>query len=66
MVARGLWDEASELELAEQNARRVEEEVKKLEEMPAPDPSDIFDYTYGELPWNLREQREALMKEVGA
>jgi TPP-dependent pyruvate/acetoin dehydrogenase alpha subunit len=39
--------------------------VAKLEAMGPPDPSDIFDHMYKEMPWNLREQRDALLSEVG-
>lgn len=65
LAARGLWDEAREAAWAEEAAASVEKAVAELEAMPKPRPEDIFDYHYAELPWNLKEQREALLKEVG-
>jgi TPP-dependent pyruvate/acetoin dehydrogenase alpha subunit len=65
LAARGLWDEAREAAWSEEAAASVENAVADLESMPKPRPEDIFDDHYAELPWNLKEQREALLKEVG-
>jgi pyruvate dehydrogenase E1 component alpha subunit len=65
LLSRRLWNAGREEALQKEAAALVEEEVAKLEAMAAPNPSDIFDHMYKEMPWNLREQRDALMSEVG-
>lgn len=65
LSSRKLWDEEKEQALLDEVSASVEEEVKRLEAMPPPSPLEIFDSMYGELPWNLKQQREALLKEVG-
>ena len=65
LVMRGLWDDAREGAWGEDVSSSVEKAVAELEAMPKPRPEDIFDYHYHELPWNLREQKESLLKEVG-
>jgi pyruvate dehydrogenase E1 component alpha subunit len=64
LEARDLWDADREEALAGEAAAWVDEQVKALEAMPAPDPSDIFDHMYAELPPNLSEQRRQLLEEV--
>ena len=36
--------------------------VNEVEAMPAPDRASLFDDVYAELPWNLREQRDELLR----
>jgi pyruvate dehydrogenase E1 component alpha subunit len=64
LLSKKLWSAAQEEALQREAAALVEDEVAKLEAMPAPKPSDIFDHMYKEMPWNLREQRDALLSEV--
>ncbi len=65
LESRKLWNDAKEQAFLLEAAANVEAEVAALEAMPAPDPADIFNHMYGEIPWNLREQRDALLREVG-
>lgn len=65
LVAQKLWNDKKEQALLEECAALVETEVAALEAMPAPDPTDIVSYMFKELPYNLREQREQLAREVG-
>ena len=64
LESRKLWDEAREAALQEELTALVEADVERLEAMPPQSPADVFDHMYADLPWNLREQRDALMKEV--
>jgi len=66
LTAQKLWSPKKEQALAEECAAEVEAGVAALESMPAPDPRDIVSYMFKDLPWNLREQREALSREIGA
>jgi pyruvate dehydrogenase E1 component alpha subunit len=66
LEARALWDEAREAALLQRLAGEVEAAVAAFEGLPAPEPADVFDHAYAELPWNLAEQRAALLKEVSA
>ena len=62
---RGLWDGEREEVLKAEVQERVEREVAALEAMAPPDPASIFDFMYESLPWNLAEQKAALLKELG-
>ncbi|MFO7245466.1 MAG: pyruvate dehydrogenase (acetyl-transferring) E1 component subunit alpha [Thermaerobacter sp.] len=64
LESRGLWSEAQEEELQERLRERAAEVVRKAENYPKPEPTNMFDYMYAELPWNLKEQREALLQEL--
>jgi pyruvate dehydrogenase E1 component alpha subunit len=65
LESRGLWDGEREAAWVTEVQQRVEGEVRALEAMEPPDPSSIFDFMYESLPWNLAEQKDALLKEVG-
>jgi len=65
LESRKLWNDKKEQALLEEAAAAVEAEVAALEAMPAPDPADIFNHMYHEIPWNLREERDALLREMG-
>jgi pyruvate dehydrogenase E1 component alpha subunit len=65
LLSRKLWDDGKEQALLSQVSASVEEEVRRLEAMPPPSPAEMFDSMYSELPWNLREQRDDYMKEIG-
>jgi pyruvate dehydrogenase E1 component alpha subunit len=65
LVGKKLWSDAKEEALLLEAASWVEGEVAALEAMPTPAPSDMFDHMYKEIPWNLRRQRDELLREVG-
>lgn len=64
LESRGLWSEQDEEALQERLREQAAEVVRKAENHPKPDPTNMFDYMYAELPWNLKEQREALLQEL--
>lgn len=64
LVSRKLWNDKKETALIEEVSASVEEDVRRLEAMPPPSPSDMFDSMYAQLPPNLQRQREALLREV--
>lgn len=60
LVFLGLVDDTSDAALEVELTAEINEAVRKVEELPLPDRSTIFDDVYAELPWHLREQREEL------
>lgn len=64
LESRGIWSDEAEQALQAQVQQREAEVVQKAESFVTPPPETIFDYMYDELPWNLREQREALLQEL--
>ncbi|MBI5571583.1 MAG: pyruvate dehydrogenase (acetyl-transferring) E1 component subunit alpha [Desulfomonile tiedjei] len=59
------WDDQKEKGLIEELTAEVEQCVKEYEGAPHPPPEQIFEHTYAELPWHLREEREELLQQVG-
>ncbi len=59
LVSKKMWTDDNDAALATEMTALVEDEVKNLESMPAPTPVEFFDHMYENLPWNLREQRDA-------
>ncbi len=53
----GILDDDENEKLQKKVSDEVDEEVKRLEEMPAPEPVGFFDYMYEKLPPSLQEQR---------
>ena len=56
----GLHDDAADEALVASLDAEIREAIATAEAAPAPARDTLFDDVYGELPWNLREQREAL------
>lgn len=61
LVGRGLWSEAEEIAWKEDSGKRVDEEVNAYLATEAPPLSDMFAYTYAELPLDLVQQRAELL-----
>jgi len=61
MESRGLWSEDYEEKVSKDSQDLVDGEIKKFEEYPEPDPSDIIKYTYAELTPRMKRD----MKEFG-
>ena len=59
------WDDQKDKDLMEELAAEVERYVKEYEGAPHPPPEQIFEHTYAEMPWHLREEREELLRQVG-
>jgi len=64
LVKKKLWSDVKEKALEEEIAAEVDGYVKAFEAMPDPEPEEIFDSMYAELPWYLKEQRAELLEEV--
>ena len=58
MLSEGLWSDDQEKELSDMIAEEIEAQIKIMETLPAPNPVEMFDSMYDDLPWNLREQRK--------
>ena len=56
MRSKKLLDDKYKEETAKKAKEKVEKEVEIYENTPAPDPKDMFTYTYAELTDNLKEQ----------
>jgi pyruvate dehydrogenase E1 component alpha subunit/2-oxoisovalerate dehydrogenase E1 component alpha subunit len=62
VVFRGLLDDARDAALERELQEEISLAVKKVEELPTPARSTLFEDVYATLPWNLVEQRDALEK----
>ncbi|MFB6140068.1 MAG: thiamine pyrophosphate-dependent enzyme [Halosimplex sp.] len=58
--AEGAVDDAFVAEAREAAEAELDEAVAAAEATPEPDPGDVFDYAFAELPPRLRAQREAV------
>lgn len=56
MEKKGLWTKEYEDKVTKAAQSRVDEEIKKAEAFPPPDPADIIKYTYDEL--TMRQKKE--------
>lgn len=56
------WSEARNKEIEDEIDARIRAAVAAAEKTPAPSLDSMFDDVYGELPWHLVEQREALRR----
>ncbi|KAI9057504.1 branched-chain alpha-keto acid dehydrogenase E1-alpha subunit [Trametes sanguinea] len=65
MESRGWWSKDEEAALTKRIKQDVMTAYKKAESLPKPELKEMFTEVYGgELPWNLKEQREELKKLV--
>lgn len=62
LEARGLWTDARQAEIEKSIEAEIREAVEIAEKTAPPALETMFDDVYAELPWNLVEQREQLMK----
>jgi pyruvate dehydrogenase E1 component alpha subunit len=65
LTANHGWDDAKENELLSELSAQVEKAVQDFEALPQPEPVQMFEHIYAEMPWNLREQRELLLARTG-
>lgn len=63
-ASRG-WNDARESALIEECTAEVEQTVKEYEATEHPHPSEMFNHMYAEEPWNLKEQREEVLQDLG-
>lgn len=64
LTSIGLLNEELEKEINREADELVKEAVKKAEETPAPEPEEIFKYTYEKMPPHLNEQLEELKESL--
>lgn len=62
LKAKGIWNEEKEVEIRQEAETQVEAAVVRAEERAMPDPATLFDDVYAEMPWHLKEEREAFLK----
>lgn len=62
LQARGLFDEAKDLELEQKLQAQIGDAIAAVEPLGPPARETLFDDVYAELPWHLAEQREELLK----
>ncbi len=62
LAARKLWDEKKEDALRAELEKAIEAEVAIAESTPAPQPDDMFQYLYADMPPRLREQLDYLKR----
>ena len=60
MQDKKLWTKEYEESITKEFEAAVEKAVQAFESIPAPDPKDIFSYTYSEINQNLQEQMKEL------
>jgi pyruvate dehydrogenase E1 component alpha subunit len=61
LVSRGLWDDAKQRDLEAKIDVELKDVIATAEKLPPPALESMFDDVYAELPWHLREQRQALL-----
>lgn len=59
---KGIWSEELEAQVRQEAEDQVNAAVEWAEDVGPVDPETLFDDVYGETPWNLREQREELLR----
>lgn len=57
---KGLWNDEKQAEMEARAKQIVSDVVKKAENIEKPTTDDIFDYTFAELPAQLRTQRDTM------
>ena len=59
----GHWDAAAEDDLQKEHDDAVTDAIRAAEAAPPPEPESVFSHVYGEMPWNLAEQRAQVLGE---
>jgi TPP-dependent pyruvate/acetoin dehydrogenase alpha subunit len=60
-----LWDKSRDQALRSEAKEKVESAVHEVESFPAPDPVDMFRFTFQDLPVDLREQMDGFLNANG-
>ena len=60
LESQQLWDDSAQAAAEERARRIVHEVVEAATATPAPSVTDMFDYTFAELPAELRQQRDTM------
>lgn len=64
IASKKILDEDSEKKIIEKIKKQVENDVRNAEAVPAPNPSDIFDFMYERMPEGLLEQKNAMLASL--
>ena len=64
LVARNLWSDADEDRLHERTNAEIEAAIEAVEQLPPPDPDNIFRYVFAEMTPQLEAQRAALREAL--
>jgi pyruvate dehydrogenase E1 component alpha subunit len=64
MNRTGLWNDDYEKKVQTEAAEKVRNAIEKFESVKPPEIRDLFDWTYEQLPANLKEQYETLARAV--
>lgn len=62
LALRGLVDDASDAALEQTLNAEIADAITEVEKLGPPERETMFEDVYAEMPWHLREQREALLK----
>jgi pyruvate dehydrogenase E1 component subunit alpha len=65
LTAKRGWDDKKEAGLQEEITAKIEEAVTAFEETEPPNPAEIFNHMYYEMPWHLKEQRQQMLGQLG-
>ena len=58
VLSKKLASEADLQKIEERARKKVDEAVKRAEQIQPPKPTDIFDYAYAKKPWHVQEELE--------
>ena len=64
LFAVGILTEKIKTEIWEKVEKRISDAVRKMEAAAAASPEDIFNFTYEEMPWFLKEQMNEMMQAM--
>jgi 2-oxoisovalerate dehydrogenase E1 component alpha subunit len=62
LMGRDLWDDKQETRTRTRFETELGEAIERAEAKGPPDLASLFEDVFAELPWHLREQREALLQ----
>jgi len=62
LFAKGILAEKIRKEIQDRVQKRIDEAVKAAESVSSPNPEDIFNFTYADMPWFLKEQMNELVQ----
>lgn len=64
MKSKGMWTKEYANSVTQDAKQRVEKTVKEYESVAAPDPADMFTYTFEEMPAQLQEQWKEMEESI--
>jgi pyruvate dehydrogenase E1 component alpha subunit len=65
LKAKRDWDDEKEKDLVTECTDEVEKAVQDFEAVEPPNPTDIFNHMYKDMPWHLREEKEEMLRHLG-